>query len=146
MRAGEAPWVTEYEPGELDQPGFFDESDLALPFFYARVIDKGCTEFLDRVSVGPTALEAESRSSYTATVRMDILEVVRPEESLTMGSAVTRIGGKSFNYRIALFRKSDGAMVADSHHVAVVMDMTGPSPIRIPDSVRSIMEGYSESG
>ena len=141
MEMANAPMAMEYAPGSLDQPGFFDGNRQSLPFFFARIVDEGCTAMLDTLSVGPRALEEEGRSSFTASCRLEVLHPARPDEAIVLGMAVTRIGTKSFGYRIAAFRKSDGVMLGDSHHVAVVMDMNGePATMPVPDNVRSLME------
>jgi len=96
---------------------------------------------LDALSVGPKALEEEGRSSFTASCRLDIVQPARPGDAVVLGMAVTRIGGRSFDYRIAAFRKEDGAMLGDSHHVGVCMDMNGEAKtMRIPDPVKALME------
>lgn len=63
-------------------------------------------------------------------------------EPLTIGLAVTRLGGSSVTYQLGLFGgEPGGAAAAVGHWVHVYIDRDTRRPTAIPDDLRSAMEG-----
>lgn len=124
------------------EPGFFDQSGVALSFFYYRNCDRASDIFLDVIGLGAEARHAINRSNYTAVAGIDVLNPVSEGEALRFSVQVDRIGGKSLTYRVLMQNAEDGAVRAVFNTVGVCMDMTGPTPMTIPDDVRAVISQY----
>ncbi|MDF1750291.1 MAG: thioesterase family protein [Alphaproteobacteria bacterium] len=131
-------------PGDFitAEPGFYDENGTAQAFFYFRNCDRASDIFLDSVGVGEKARREINRSTYSATANLTVKEAVPQETPLRFEVSVLRIGGKSFGYRTQMFGASDEKCYATYDSVAVCMDMTGPTPISLPEEVRDALSAY----
>ncbi len=124
------------------EPGFYDENGTALTFFYYRNCDRASDIFLDSVGVGEQARREINRSTYSATANLVVADSVPQNTPLRFEISVTRIGGKSFGYRTRMLNAADDTCYATYDSVAVCMDMTGPTPIPLPDDVRDQLGNY----
>lgn len=124
------------------EPGFFGPDGAATAFFYYRVCDRASDVFLDAVGLGETARREINRSTYSATCALEVSEPAREGEPLSFEIAVLRIGGKSVTYEVAARDAADGRLLARYETVGVCMDMTGPAPMAIPDTVRESLSEY----
>lgn len=126
-----------------DEPGQFDEHGMALSFFYYRNCDRASDYFLDEVGIGAEARRSINRSTYSATATLDVVEPVTRGTPLRFEITVSRIGGKSVGYRVTMLGAKDDRVRAIYDTVGVCMDMTGPTPMAIPDEVREKLSAFA---
>lgn len=124
------------------EPGFFAPDGTATAFFYYRVCDQASDVFLESVGLGETARRQINRSTYSAICELDVREPAREGVPLRFDIAVLRIGGKSVTYEVSARDAGDGRLLARYETVGVCMDMTGPSPMAIPDTVRESLSRF----
>lgn len=60
-------------------------------------------------------------------------------EILQAGLAVTRLGGSSVRYAVAMFREGAEEACAQGHFVHVYVDRVGGRPVPIPEPVRAAL-------
>ena len=137
---GEALKVS--NPDFEEEDGFFDASGEATNFFYYRCCDRASDVFLDAVSLGAIAREEENRSTYSATAEVEVISAVRRGDQLNYEVAVDRIGGKSINYTVRVFRVGEDQPAAIYKTVGVCMDMTEVRPTVIPDFVKEKLAAF----
>ena len=126
----------------LDEPGLYDDTGVATSFFYYRTCDQVSDLLLDAVDLGAEARRTINQSTYSATASIDVSDPVKKGDRLRYEVTVERIGGKSVGYRAKVLNAEDGHLHAVFDTVAVCMDMSGPTPKAIPDSVREKLEGF----
>lgn len=126
-----------------DEPGLWEADGRASAFFYYRTCDQASDVFLDAVDLGATARREIDQSTYSAAAELTVEKPVRKGEALVFAVRVLRIGGKSMTYAVEVLGAEDRARRAVYTSVGVCMDMTGPRPKPIPDSVREKLEAYA---
>jgi acyl-CoA thioesterase FadM len=124
------------------EPGFFGPDGIATAFFYYRVCDRASDVFLDAVALGETSRREINRSTYSATCELEVVEPARDGMALSFDIAVLRVGGKSLTYEVVARAAEDGRPLARYETVGVCMDMAGPTPMTIPDEVRTALSLY----
>lgn len=126
------------------EPGLFDAAGHATSFFYYRTCDQASDFFLDEVDLGAEARRSINQSTYSATASIEVLDPVEAGMALRYEVTVERIGGKSVGYRVIVLNAEDGRTHAIYDTVGVCMDMAGPTPKTIPDSVREKLERFKK--
>lgn len=130
-------------PDFEEEAGFFDADGVATNFFYYRCCDRASDVFLDAVSLGAIAREAENRSTYSATAEIEVSDPVRRGDSLDYEITVDRIGGKSVNYSVRVLKDGASEPAVLYRTVGVCMDMSDVTPMAIPDFVKEKLAAFA---
>ncbi|AKI02782.1 putative thioesterase [Hoeflea sp. IMCC20628] len=97
------------------------------------LIEKGLLDPLNGTIVG---LVVETGCRYHA-------EAMFPDR-ITAGIAVSRLGGSSVTYSIALFRNDEETAFADGRFVHVYVNRATRRPVQLPDPWRRILEEIAQ--
>ena len=125
-------WMDNDPYGHVNNVVFYSWFDTAVN---RMLIDEG---LLDIAQSPVVSLVVETGCTY--------FESVAFPEIVECGLAVTRLGGSSITYALAVFRPGAELAAAQGHFVHVCVDRQSRRPVAIPAAMRAVLQQLTREG
>ncbi|MFP5429831.1 MAG: acyl-CoA thioesterase [Gammaproteobacteria bacterium] len=119
-------WMDNDVYGHVNNVQYYSYFDTAVNHY---LITAGWLDIYQGQVVG---LVVETKCTFHASVAF-------PDE-LDIGLRVERLGNSSVRYGIGIFRKGEGEAAAEGYFVHVYVNRNDNTPVRVPDSLRAVLE------
>jgi acyl-CoA thioester hydrolase len=125
-------WMDNDSYGHVNNVVFYSWFDTAVN---RMLIDEG---LLDIAQSPVVSLVVDTGCTY--------FESVAFPEIVECGLAVTRLGGSSITYALAVFRQGAELAAAQGHFVHVCVDRQSSRPVAIPATMRAVLQQLLREG
>jgi acyl-CoA thioester hydrolase len=127
-----APFVSSVmrvEPSWIDYNGHLNMA------YYNVLFDRCVDEAYELLGVGPSYLQAEKHSTFTAEAHVRYLREIHENDPVRVTFQMLDYDSKRIHYFQQLFHAADGWVSATSENMTLHVDMTAKKVVSVPDKI-----------